>query len=264
MSKAFVLGFVAGLALLIVAGVGASRLHQKDAGQEKSRAEVAEYQAEIGDATPVRLGVLTPKQRFHSKLHNGSAGDIAGTTISQLMAAYRGQRIVLGRSIDGRMSFPSGDPEAPEDYFGRFAQESDAIIRGRAVSKISQITEDDSFLFTDYDVVVSEVFKNNAIIPLNSGTSITVTCAGGKIVIDDVVMKAGGNGEASLPVNAQDVLLFLKFIPETGSYRLTRYNGGFELNGKSVRPLAGIFPITPSIFNNERSFLKTVKAVSNK
>jgi hypothetical protein len=264
MSKPFVFGFVAGLALLIVAGVGASRLQQKDAEQDKRRAEVAEYQPEIGDATPVRLGLLTPKQRFHSKLHNGSVGDVTGKTISQLIAAYRGQRVVLGRYIDGRMWLPSGEPEPPEDYFGRFAQESDAIIRGRAITKISQITEDDSFLFTDYDVVVLDVFKNNAATPLDSGTSITVTCAGGKIVVDDVVMKAGGNGEASLPVNAQDVLLFLKFIRETGSYRLTRYNGGFELNGRSVRPLAGIFPITPDVFNNERSFLKTIRAVSNK
>jgi len=72
MSKPFVFGFVAGLALLIVAGVGASRLHQNNTEQGKRGAELAEYQQEIGDATPVRVGVLTPKQRFHSKLHNGS------------------------------------------------------------------------------------------------------------------------------------------------------------------------------------------------
>jgi len=263
MSKRFLIGFVAGLALIVVVGAG-SRLNQNDGQQERSRTELAEYQAEMRDASPVRLGVLTPKQRYHSKLHNGSVGDMGGTTISQLIAAYRGQRIVLGRSIDGRMWLPSGDPQAPEDYFGALAKESDAIIRGRAVSKVSQITEDDSFLFTDYELVVSEVFKNNAISPLDNGANITITCAGGKIIVDEVVVKAGGNGEALLPVGAQDVLLFLKFIAETGSYRLTRYNGGFELNGKTVTPLAGIFPIKPNIFNNERSFLKLVRAVSNK
>ena len=263
MSKRFLIGFVVGLVLMVVGGVGASRLHQNDGQQERRRTEL-EYQAEIRDATPVRLGVLTPKQRYHSKLHNGSVGDMVGTTISQLIAEYRGQRIVLGRSIYGRMWLASGDPEAPEDYFGSFAKESDAIIRGRAVSKVSQITEDDSFLFTDYELVVSEVFKNNATSPLDKGTSITITCAGGKIIVDEVVVKAGGNGEALLPLDAQDVLLFLKFIPETGSYRLTRYNGGFELNGKTVTPLAGIFPIKPNIFNSERSFLKVVRAVSNK
>src|SRR4030095_8442698 len=125
------------------------------------------------------------------------------------------------------------------------------------------ITEDDSFLFTDYDVVVAEVFENNTNTILNAGTTITVTSPGGKIVLDGVVVKAGGNGEAKFPVNAQEVLLFLKYIPETDGFKLARYNGGFELNGTFVRPLAGIFPIKPRFFENHHSFLRTIKAVSS-
>src|SRR6185437_15320505 len=99
------------------------------------------------------------------------------------------------------------------------ARESDAIVRGRATSKTSQITEDDSFLFTDYDVVVSEVFKDNTAAPIGTGKTITVTCVGGKIVVDNVIIKAGGNAVALLSVNAQDVLLFLKSVPEAEGYQ---------------------------------------------
>ena len=86
---------------------------------------------------------------------------------------------------------------------------------------------------------------------------------GGKIVVDDVIIKPGGNGVALLPVNAQDVLLFLKFAPETEGYKLAN-NGAFELNGMSARPLAGLFNFDPGFFKDESSFLKTIKDLSNK
>src|SRR5690349_17603405 len=70
MSKSFIAGLVAGLTLLIVAGVGASKIYQRDSRKpEAQRAENAEYQAELPEATPVRLGILTTNQRSHSKLY---------------------------------------------------------------------------------------------------------------------------------------------------------------------------------------------------
>jgi hypothetical protein len=260
MSKSFICGFVVGVALL-VAGVGATKWQDQDA-IVKERNE-KQYQAEIVDATPVQLGVLTPKQQFHSRLHKGAGMMVGGKTISEWMAFYKGQRIVIRTDILGRRFLPSDQPEIPEDYFRRFAQESDAIIRGRVTGKISQMTEDNSFLFTDYDVLVLDVFKNNLIAPIERGQAITFTSLGGKIVMDEVVMKAGGDGEVLYPVNAQDILLFLKFIPETGSYKLTRGNGSFEINETSVRPFTGLFPLSQGIFKDTASFLKMIKAVSN-
>lgn len=262
MSKSFIWGFIVGVALLIVAGVGASRLQDKNA-VVKERNE-KQYRTEIVDATPVQPGALTEKQRFHSQLFNGYGMPGSGKTISEWMAEYRGQRIVLVRMIAGRTFLASDKLPTPEEYFGRLAKDSDAIIRGRVTSKVSQITEDDLFLFTDYDVMVSEVLKDNLSNPVNTDTPIPVTGSGGKVVIGDVILKASVNGDALLPVNAQDVLLFLKFVPETGAYKLTQPNAAFELNGISVRPLAGLLPIPSDIFRNETSFLKTVKAVSVK
>ena len=257
MSRSFILGFVIGLTLLGIAVGGNTNTKQKKVEEQK-------YQAEIADATPVQIGVLTEKQRLHSKLHNGAGMKVGGKTISEWMASYRGEKIVLVTDIMGRRFIPlnHSEPEIPEDYFGRFAQESDAVIRGRAINRISQITEDGTFLFTDYDLVVSEIFKDNTTTPIDKSKMITVTCLGGKIVLDDVILKAGGSSEATLPINDHDVLLFLKFIPETGSYKLTRYDSGFELNGISVRPLVDDVP--RRFLKNEDTFLKTVRIVSNK
>jgi hypothetical protein len=178
-----------------------------------------------------------------------------------MIASYKGQRTVLERNVYGRMWFPSEQPDVPEEYFARFVQESDAIVRGRAIHKTSQITEDDAFLFTDYEVVVSEIFKNNAAAPIDIGRTITVTYVGGKIVVDNVIIKAGGNAVALLPVNAQDVLLFLKVVPLTEGYQLAN-NGAFELSGISARPLGGHFHFDPVFFEDEGFFLKTIKEVS--
>src|SRR3954451_23049875 len=79
MSKSFVWGFIVGVALLIVAGVGASRLQDKNA-VVKERNE-KQYQIEIADATPVQPGALTEKQRFHSQLFNGDGMPGSGKTI---------------------------------------------------------------------------------------------------------------------------------------------------------------------------------------
>ena len=258
MSKGFVIGVLVGISLLAIFGIGAaSRPKQKDIEQQK-------YQVEVAQATPVQLHVMTPKQHFHSRLHNGAGVRVGGKTISDWLTSYGGQRIVLGTDILGRRFFASDQPEAPEDCFGRFAKESDAVIRGKVTSKISQITEDDSFLFTDYDVVVLEVFKNSATGPLDTGTTITFTSLGGEIVLDDVILKAGGKGIPLLPINGHEVLLFLKFVPETGSYKLTQYDGSFELDGTFARPLASGFPLPTDVYEHQAAFLKMIRAVSNK
>ncbi|HZM87957.1 MAG TPA: hypothetical protein VFF31_15650 [Blastocatellia bacterium] len=257
MSKGFVIGFLVGLSLLAVFGTGLSGSKQKDI-------ELQKYQAEFAHATPVQLNVMTPKQRLHSRIHNGAGMKVGGRTISGWLASYRGQRIVLATDILGRRFLTSAEPEPPEDCLARFAKESDAVIRGKVTSKVSQITEDDSFLFTDYDVVVLEVFKNNAANPLDPGAEITFTSLGGEIVVDEVIIKAGGNGIPLLPISTKDVLLFMKFVPETSSYKLTQYDGSFELDGTSARPLAGGFPLAQDVYRNQSGFLKMLRAVSNK
>ncbi|HKQ06184.1 MAG TPA: hypothetical protein VJ464_13700 [Blastocatellia bacterium] len=257
MSRSLFLGFVVGVVVFAIAGVGASQLQDKNV--ELKKANEKQYRTELVDATPVQLGALTEKQRLHSQLFNGSGMPGESKTISEWITEYRGQRIVLVRTLLGRTFLASGRQPTAEEYFGRLAKDSDAIIRGRVINKVSQITEDDSFLFTDYDVTVLEVLRDNSSSPLSIGTTLTITCLGGKIVVDDIILKAGGNGDASLPVNAQNVLLFVKFIPETGAYRLTQPNAAFELTGTSVRPLAGLLPLPSDIFKDETSFVKTVK-----
>lgn len=263
MSKPFVIGFFVGLALLLVAGVGASRLHQKDAEQAKQRTELAEFQAELGDATPVQLGVLTENERAHSKLYGHYLGLRNYRTISGLVEQAKGKSKIVETGVLIGLGPVLSEPETPENYFSEVARESDAVIRGRVIKKVSQITEDDAFLFTDYDVVITEVLKSDVTASLEAGARITVTRPGGKVLLDGIIVRAKDDSFAPLPVNNHEVVLFLKRIPETGAYRAARDTGTFELDGSILRALTGCaFP--PGVLRDGNSFLQTARAVSKR
>src|SRR5215813_5480952 len=89
MSKPFILGFILGTVLLIVTGVGASRLQDKNA--KLGEAEEKQFQAKLTDATPIQLGVLTEKQKLHSKLFAGYQQRRGDATVSELVARAKGK-----------------------------------------------------------------------------------------------------------------------------------------------------------------------------
>jgi hypothetical protein len=258
-SRTIFIGFLAGLALVAAGVVGASRLKQKDAGQEQ-------YRSELADATPVQQGQMTDKQRIHSRFYSEYGPRMSGKRISDLVAQAKDKspsERILGVELLVGSSPVLTEQESPDAYFGRLARMSDAVVRGTVLKKTSQVTEDDGFVFTDYDLEVKEVLKNTGKASLESGSVITVTRPGGKIVKDGVIIKVTDNAIAPLPVS-HDVVLFLRLIQETGAYKATSGTGALELQGSSVRPLTGEhFP--PGVLDGDvDSFLRTARAASSK
>lgn len=260
MSKSFVYGFIVGIVLLI-AVVGAGSQIQQDISKEtETQRERRLFAKEVVDATPAQLGVLTDRQQSHSRLY-GRYKERNKQKISEFLAHPQGKVLAIdfGIGLGPRLR----EPESPEEYFGKLANASDAIIRGRVVHKVSQITEDDTFVFTDYDVEVVEVFKDNAASSLATGRNISVTRPGGKIVVDGIIMRVTDHHFLPLPVNDKEVVLFLKYIPETGDYQATRDNGSFQLDGEVLSPLTEA-PFPPGVLGDSNSFLHTVRGIRNK
>ena len=272
MSKSFVYGFIVGIVLLIVE-VGAGSQIPRDNSKE-TEAQIEEmrlFEREVIDATPTQLGVLTARQRSHSKLYSVYKDQISrlfsvheeGTrkTISDFIAHPESK--VLGVNLGIGLGPKLKESQTPEEYFGKLAYASDAVIRGRVVQKISQITEDDTFIFTDYDVEVIEVFKDNATPLLATGRSIIVTRPGGKVVVDGIIVEILDEHFLPLPVDNKAVILFLNYVPETGAYQATRDTGSFQLDGETLRPLTG-YHFPPGVLRDSNSFLRTVRAIQNK
>ena len=178
--------------------------------------------------------------------------------ISDFFARPTGK--VMGTIIMAGLG-PVPEPKPPEQVLSELTNESDAVIKGMVISKTSQITEDDGFIFTDYDVLVTEVLRDNPVASIESGKSITVTRPGGKVTKDGIVVKAIDRKFLPLSPNTQ-VLLFLKFIPETGAYKPTRATGSFQLEGSLVHSLTDIhLSFEPK---DETSLLQTARRVSIK
>lgn len=262
MSKSFVSGFIVGVALLIVAGVGASRLQRKTPEQIRAEEENKLYETEIIDATPVHLNALTDKERIHGNIYPYYRQLRGETTISSLLALAKGKSKIVEAGVlvgNGYLL----EPESAESYFGKLAADSDAVIRGIVKHKASQITEDDMFIFTDYEIEITEILKNDAAAELNTGSIITVVRPGGTVVVDGIIAKATDESFDLLPANKHELLLFLKYIPEAEAYKATRNTGSFELDGSTIRPLTGAhYP--PGVLRDGPSILQILKTSSNK
>jgi hypothetical protein len=255
MSKTFVAGLVAGIALLVVAGVAG--ISQKDA---KKDAEKREYQAELVDATQVERGVLSEKQRVHSALYSYAA--VTHISISSLVEKFQNEGKLFHVAMAPPLVWFTDETARPEDYFGDLAAKSNAVIQGKVTGRVSQITDDDAFIFTDYSVLVTEVYKDDTSAQIVKGATITVTRPGGKVLLDGVIAKASDQMFAPLPTNKQ-VILYLQFIPETGAYKATSPTGSFELNGNTLTSLTcKRFPT--GVLEKGNSLLQTVQAFSNK
>jgi hypothetical protein len=259
--KGYVYGFSVGLALFIVVGVAASRLQQLSVDEKMQRADVAEYAAELPGATPVQLGVLTAKQRTHSKLYAHYLDLTKTFTASKSIAEAKSKVVVIDISLGMGPAFIP--PETPEDYLGALARGSDVVIRGRVVNKDSQITENDGFVFTDYGVLVAEVLKNDKAASLDKGMTITVTRPGGTVLVGGIILKGLDHSFLPLPDNGHDLLLFLKHLPDSDAFCTTESTGSFELDDSSLRPLTEKrFPV--GVLLDANSFLRTTRAVTDR
>src|SRR5215467_2041006 len=224
-SRTFVIGFLAGSALVAVGVVGASRMKQKDPDQQQ------QYRAELADGTPVQHGQITDNQRIHGRLYANYRQRMIGGSISDIVARANDKspkERMLGVELMVGMSPLLTESESASEYFGRLLRLSDAVVRGTVVKKVSQVTEDDGFVFTDYELEVKEVLKNTGKVSLNTGSVITITRPGGKIVEDGIILKVTDHANAPLPLN-RDVVLFLQQIQETGAYKATSSTAAFEL-----------------------------------
>lgn len=179
--------------------------------------------------TPVQEGVMTERQRRHGKLF-----PYHGRKLSDLVAAQGGDIEVVMHADVIRTVDPAATKVPPLPFA---VCNADAIFVGLLKSKTSQLNADESFVFTDYEMSVEEVIKDNSAAPARVGGDVTVTREGGEVQLKGRVVRAKRNDFQHSQVGKR-YLLFLRFLPETGSY-LAYPNGSFQLEGDKVISLGG-------------------------
>lgn len=131
----------------------------------------------------------------------------------------------------GQRAFRPGAARGP--LLGRLACDADAVIIGTVGSKASQLTEDENFIFTDYELHLQEVLKDNPAAPLLAGNNVTLTRPGGSVQLNGVNVTALDEEYLPLDFNGR-YLLFLRFIPATGSYKAVGGAGSLQLKGRKT------------------------------
>jgi hypothetical protein len=169
------------------------------------------------EPTDVRAGVLTEREKKHSKLYDRYA---TGRRLDA-PAAGEGQEpeVYVEPPIAVVSDQPSADAYA--DFLRGLTCESDAVLLVRVGDKTSQLTEGRDFIFTDYGVTVEQILKNDPSDPVAPQARLVVTRPGGAVKVNGRVARATDASFQRLEAG-REYLLFLKRVPETGAYEALR------------------------------------------
>jgi hypothetical protein len=258
MSRKTLLAAIATAAVLTVISISAAQKASKLKDQRlASKNDLRQQQKEQAraDATLIEDGVKDPRQKEHAKRYKGYK---SGKKLRDLTAATGDVMLRRGVGTQG------GDPgEAPFDFqkfLQEMAGEADAVVIGTVRDKSSQLTEDEDYVFTDYDMTVAEVLKDNAAAPIQPNKGIVVTRPGGTILLDGRIVEA--LDESFQPLRKKNqYLLFLRFIPSTGAYEALNSKAGFRIGDDKISKLTK----EPLAFDdaNVASFINEVRAASS-
>ena len=181
--------------------------------------------------TQVQIGIMTERQRVHSKLFKTYS---AGRKLDVPLKEKRPGKEAIEAPEETVYVEPGINVTSPDvpvlsfhDFLKDLSCQADAVVIATAKDGTSQLTENREFIFTDYVVTVDEVFKNNSSDFIASNNDITVTRPGGRIQIKTRIVNALDSSFQPL-ITGRRYLLFLTYIPETGSYSSLR-KGSFLL-----------------------------------
>ena len=214
------------LIAFILAAVTAAAAAVTFKSQDRPQNSNTGRKIEREEPTLIHEGQATPRQTEHGKLFKH-----AGRKLQDIAASQPGDVEVIEE--EGYVIQMPKTSHVPT--FISALCNADAVIIGTLKSKSSQLTQQGNFIFTDYEVIIDEVIKNNLNSPIEVGSTIITTRDGGAIKVNNRVLRAK-RADFDPPVVGYRYLLFLRFIPKTSSY-LMYGNGSFELQGDEMLAL---------------------------
>jgi hypothetical protein len=220
--------FTTTLLLLVVPWVVIGAIWRLSIGQEQKGKDRDEA------ATTIEPGIMNERQKQHSKLYD----EFYPRGHGRLDEDPQNQRI---RDFQSNMYKPPGlEPQMPRMTAAEFMRgpwcAADAVIVGNVSDKASQLVASAQFLFTEYNLVVENVYKNNTLAPIAVGNNLTVVRPGGKVQIHGRVVRTVDGCYLPLDIGSR-VLLFLKYLPQTKSYDSAVARGSFKIENGTVIPL---------------------------
>ncbi len=211
----------------------------------------AHQEKEVG--MPVQEGVMTEQQRKHSKLYKEYS--MGQRRIPDELGS--GQPGILIK-VHSPLAFSDKIPSSFESILQKLACDADAVVIGVAKNKASQLTENRDFLFTDYEISIQEVLKDNPAQHAVTDGELTVTRPGGAIQLNGKTVEAIDASFQPLKVGKR-YLLFLRFIPTTGTYKAVNSLSSYQLDDRKVSRLTEQILQLDKDIDDPTSFIASVR-----
>ena len=196
------------------------------------------------EATVVQKGKVTETERTYSNEPIYLFGKVE--RISEAIESSKKR----GNTKEVRITFPifgdgvlidltSVSDQTKAEVLRDLSCKADAIVLGSPKSKASHLTEDETYIYTEYEFSVQNVIKDNSASPIKVNSSIQVTRPGGLIKLNDTVVKLDDDSYAPLQINKQ-YLLFLRYVPRAKGYIVSNLKGDFVLEKQSFKTMSKV------------------------
>jgi hypothetical protein len=183
-------------------------------------------------ATPVAWQPKDPERiAKHAKLYKEYAH---GKKLGDEMDAMR----IMVRSVS-RNPKAGGLPEFLREHYCA----ADAVIEGTVQDSEAALTEERTFVFSDYTVRVSRIFKNITSQTIRDTDELVVTRAGGEVPHSGRNKKLRASDDAYPPLEiGSTYVLFLKYFSEPDTFKTTDPDGTYGLSRSRVTYLGATAP----------------------
>jgi len=195
----------------------------------------------IDEPTVVHKGQVTEKERAYSKEYKELYPDREGRKLSGVvqLSKSKGNTREVGVTIGIPQTVTVGDMPFPTkaEFLSDLSCGADAVVLGSVRSKSAHMTDDETFIFTEYELLVKDVLKNNSASRIDIDASIQITRPGGLISLDGQVIRAEDLSYELLQAD-KEYLLFLRFVPGANGYVVSSPDGDFLLEQRTTRTLS--------------------------
>ena len=168
-----------------------------------------------------RATALEQRRALHSRqVHGGIPGQIPNRLATESGDIYLA-------NTEGPSNVIQLDPRSTLE---NLSCESDLVVVGKFGNGTSYPTEDQGYVYSDWDFTIEEVIKDTPSAPVAAGQSITVTSPGGSLIIKGRHVYAV-SATFSLFHPGEEALLYLRSLPSVGTYSLSAPTG-FHFSGE--------------------------------
>ncbi|MGI8467438.1 MAG: hypothetical protein ACR2N3_03210 [Pyrinomonadaceae bacterium] len=230
----------------------------------KPQAQDKNQQQDQDEATVVQRGQVTVKEREYSKEYRKLYSYRSGSKLTWLseLGNRRGNKQEVGVSI-GVPIIPTiggSTPVNASNFLKDLSCKADVVVIGLVNNKAAHLTDDETFVYTEYEFSVEDILKNNSAAPIKINNSIQITRPGGLIRLDNQVIRVEDKLYEPLQMKKR-YLLFLKFVPSVNGYIVSDAKGDFLLENNSFKKLSKIaLPGGLDIDNDSRMLFSNIRA----